>query len=120
MSKIRRYLAEIGARGGRKSRRKLDPETAREMVRVREAKRAERLAARAPAPRVVSARVVSLHSAEASEPPRLEGISERLALLATLSTQSWRLTGHPLPNEARASMRVTFRPLRAHPKRGAI
>lgn len=42
MSGIKRYLAEIGARGGRKSRRSLDPETAREMVRVREARRAFR------------------------------------------------------------------------------
>ena len=37
---VRRYLAEIGRRGGRKSRRTLDPETARNMVRVREARRA--------------------------------------------------------------------------------
>lgn len=42
MSAIRRYLAEIGARGGRKSRRTLSPETARAMVRVREARRAYR------------------------------------------------------------------------------
>ena len=42
MSEIRRYLAEIGARGGRKSRRALDPETARAMVKVREARRAFR------------------------------------------------------------------------------
>lgn len=41
-SEIRRYLAEIGRRGGRKSRRKLDPGTARDMVRVREARRAFR------------------------------------------------------------------------------
>lgn len=39
---IHSYLAEIGRRGGRKSRRKLDPETARAMVRVREARRAFR------------------------------------------------------------------------------
>ncbi len=39
---IQRYLAEIGRKGGRKSRRKLDPETARAMVRVREARRAYR------------------------------------------------------------------------------
>lgn len=37
---VREYLAEIGRRGGRKSRRTLDPETAREMVRIREARRA--------------------------------------------------------------------------------
>jgi len=41
-SNIQRYLAEIGRRGGRKSRRSLDPETARAMVRVREARRAYR------------------------------------------------------------------------------
>ena len=39
---VREYLAEIGRRGGLKSRRTLDPEAAREMVRVREARRAYR------------------------------------------------------------------------------
>lgn len=39
---IRRYLAEIGRRGGLKSRRRLSPETARSMVRLREARRAFR------------------------------------------------------------------------------
>ena len=42
MSTIRKYLAEIGRRGGLKSRRNLDPETARAMVHVREARRAFR------------------------------------------------------------------------------
>ena len=42
MSVIRRYLAAIGARGGRKSRRTLDADTARTMVRVRQARRAFR------------------------------------------------------------------------------
>ena len=37
---VRAYLAEIGRRGGQKSRRRLDPETARRMVAVREARRA--------------------------------------------------------------------------------
>ncbi len=36
------YLAEIGREGGRKSRRSLSPEDARNMVRVREARRAFR------------------------------------------------------------------------------
>jgi hypothetical protein len=40
MTEISRYLATIGARGGRKSRRRLDAETARAMVKVREARRA--------------------------------------------------------------------------------
>lgn len=39
---VRDYLSEIGRRGGRKSRRELDSESARAMVRVREAKRAYR------------------------------------------------------------------------------
>lgn len=40
--RVREYLAAIGRRGGRVSRRKLDSETARDMVRVREARRAFR------------------------------------------------------------------------------
>lgn len=40
--RTRAYLAEIGRRGGRKSRRRLEPETARDMVRLREARRAYR------------------------------------------------------------------------------
>ncbi len=40
--KARKYLAEIGRRGGRASRRTLSAEQAREMVRVREARRAYR------------------------------------------------------------------------------
>ena len=39
---VRQYLAKIGRTGGRKSRRTLDPEAARGMVRVREARRAYR------------------------------------------------------------------------------
>ena len=39
---IHNYLAEIGRKGGRKSRRSLDSETARAMVQVREARRAFR------------------------------------------------------------------------------
>lgn len=42
MTDIRKYFARIGARGGRKSRRALDADTARTMVKVREARRAFR------------------------------------------------------------------------------
>jgi len=41
-SMAKAYLAEIGRRGGKASRRALDPNVAREMVRVREARRAYR------------------------------------------------------------------------------
>jgi hypothetical protein len=37
---IRLYLSKIGRRGGRKSRRALSSDTARQMVRLREARRA--------------------------------------------------------------------------------
>ena len=40
---VRKYLSEIGRRGGQRSRRKLSPETAREMVKIREARRAYRI-----------------------------------------------------------------------------
>jgi hypothetical protein len=39
---IRKYLAEIGRKGGARSRRRLSAEEARAMVRVREARRAYR------------------------------------------------------------------------------
>lgn len=39
---VKSYLAHIGRRGGTTSRRKLSPEDARNMVRVREARRAFR------------------------------------------------------------------------------
>ena len=42
MNEISRYMAKIGSRGGRKSRRQLSSEDARAMVKVREARRAFR------------------------------------------------------------------------------
>jgi hypothetical protein len=44
VSAIARYLAEIGRRGGIRSRRVLDPDVARRMVAIREARRAARCA----------------------------------------------------------------------------
>lgn len=41
-SEVREYLSRIGAKGGRKSRRSLSPAKARDMVRLREARRAYR------------------------------------------------------------------------------
>lgn len=37
---VKKYLSQIGTKGGLKSRRKLDSETARQMVLLREARRA--------------------------------------------------------------------------------
>lgn len=42
MASVNKYLANIGRLGGLKSRRTLDPQTARAMVRIREARRAYR------------------------------------------------------------------------------
>jgi len=39
---IRKYLAEIGRKGGMKSRRTLDADQAKTMVKIREARRAYR------------------------------------------------------------------------------
>jgi hypothetical protein len=39
-SPITKYLSRIGRKGGLKSRRHLDPSTARQMVRLREARKA--------------------------------------------------------------------------------
>ena len=39
---IKKYLSEIGRKGGKASRRVLTPEQAREMVKAREKKRKER------------------------------------------------------------------------------
>lgn len=36
---INKYLAEVGSKGGRKSRRSLSPEQARAMVKAREKKK---------------------------------------------------------------------------------
>jgi hypothetical protein len=52
MSTLRKYFAEIGRRGGMKSRRTLDADTARRMVRAREARRAARLSGQAGQPRL--------------------------------------------------------------------
>lgn len=41
-NEIRKYLSSIGQRGGQKSRRVLSADAARDMVRVREARRAFR------------------------------------------------------------------------------
>ena len=42
MSDVRKYLAAIGRRGGIRSRRALEPDTARRMVAIREARRLAR------------------------------------------------------------------------------
>jgi len=52
----------------------------------------------------MSARVVPLRSAEASESRVAGTVEERLALVARLSREAWALTGRPLPSYTRATM----------------
>jgi hypothetical protein len=63
--------------------------------------------------REMTVRVVPLASREAGD-SRVGGTpSERLALLAELSSSAWALTGRPLPRYTRATTPVAIRPLRA-------
>jgi hypothetical protein len=74
MSELRRHLARIGAIGGRKSRRVLDPETARAMVRAREARRA-----------------IRANRARDRDRVRAMTPSEKLGLVHSLWRQAWAL-----------------------------
>src|SRR5687768_10205975 len=80
---VRNYFAEIGRRGGIKSRRILNPETARRMVEIREARRIARRAqshsAGTPADTSIAAQAVQDARWRRLSPP------EKLALVARLS-----------------------------------
>jgi hypothetical protein len=100
MSSVRKYLARIGSIGGRRSRRKLDAETARAMVRSRAARRA-------------------LRAVLAQDRERLCAMTatEKLALVHALWRQAWALAAagarsrHPDWTEAqvRSAVREVFR-----------
>lgn len=97
---LRRYLAEIGARGGRKSRRTLDRATARSMVRSREARRAIRRTAELDRQRL-----------------RRMTAAEKLRVMDALWRQAWSLAAagirarHPQWDESRVqeAVREAFR-----------
>lgn len=100
MKLVRQYLARIGAAGGRKSRRQLDGETARAMVRAREARRA-----------------IRANLARDRGRLRAMSASEKMALLHRLWRQAWELAAagerarHPDWTEAqvRVAVREIFR-----------
>ena len=56
--------------------------------------------------RVITVRIVPLHSREAEEAIVGGTAEERLALVARLSEAGWALTGRPVPEYSRASMPV--------------
>lgn len=62
----------------------------------------------------MTARVVSLWSAEAGD-ARMGGTAEeRVAAVAELTAEAWRLSGRPFPSYARATMPVVASTLRDH------
>jgi len=85
MSNIRAYLARIGRRGGIKSRRTLEPDVARRMVEIREARRVARRASTATqpggAPADTSITALAVHDALL----RRASPAEKLAQVARLS-----------------------------------
>ena len=54
----------------------------------------------------MTARVVSLHSREAAEPPCPATADARVALVARLAREAWRLAGVPVPTYDRGSMPI--------------
>lgn len=60
----------------------------------------------------MSARIVPLRSAEASEARVAGTVDERLALVARLSREAWALTGRAVPSYTRATMPVRITTLR--------
>jgi hypothetical protein len=91
----RRYLAEIGRRGGMRSRRTLSPEQARAMVAAREGRRRQTMAAGAPlltrCPDLPGADLV----AEGLRDLAAHRVSEA-ALLVSVAAPRLRLLGLPV------------------------
>ena len=85
MSNVRAYLAEIGRRGGTKSRRTLEPDVARRMVEIREARRAARRANTATRPGGAPADTSVAALAVQDALFRRASPAERLAQVARLS-----------------------------------
>ncbi|MGH7677692.1 MAG: hypothetical protein ACRENU_04440 [Gemmatimonadaceae bacterium] len=90
MSDVRRYLAKIGRRGGMRSRRVLDPQTARQMVDIRENRRAAKQAVLATGARTGARTVLVVDTApeaQAVQDALLRRMSHarKLALVASLS-----------------------------------
>ncbi|MEK7400848.1 MAG: hypothetical protein AABZ80_00645 [Gemmatimonadota bacterium] len=62
----------------------------------------------------ITARVVTLSSDEAGD-ARMGGTpNERVAAVAELTAEAWRLAGRPLPSYTRATMPVVVSTLRDH------
>ena len=62
----------------------------------------------------MTARVVPLGSPEAGDPRMGGTLEERVAAVAELSAEGWRLSGRPLPVYTRATMPVVLGTLKDH------
>lgn len=62
----------------------------------------------------VTARVVPLTSREAGDPRMGGTIEERVAAVAELTLEAWRLAGRPLPEYTRATMPIVVSTLKDH------
>ena len=95
----RQYLAEIGRRGGTRSRRALSTDQARAMVAAREARRAERVLLRSP----IGAVVIELPGFELVRDGVRDLAARReseAALLVSIAAPRLRLLGVRVPRPA--------------------
>jgi hypothetical protein len=63
----------------------------------------------------MTARVVPLSSPEANDSRMGGTVEQRLAAVAQLTAEAWRLSGRPLPTYTRATMPIVIATLRDHP-----
>jgi hypothetical protein len=121
MSTIHKYLAEIGRRGGIKSRRVLEPETARRMVAIREARRAARRLDDSPVPsRLAGTSADTTPTAQAVQDALQRRLSpaEKLAQVARLSRVVDLLSIEGLKRRHPTATTETIRDLRAELRLG--
>ena len=121
MFTIRDYLAEIGRRGGTKSRRTLDPETARRMVAIREGRRAARRLDHATAPsRLAGTPADTTAAAQVAQDALQRRLApvERLAQVARLSRMVDQLSIEGLRQRHPTATDDTIRDLRAEMRLG--
>ena len=121
MESLRDYLAEIGRRGGTRSRRVLEPETARRRVAIREARRAARRLERGtPPPRLGGTPADTTASAQAIQDALQRRLSpaEKLAQVARLSRMVDLLSIEGLEMRHPTATDETIRDLRAELRLG--
>jgi hypothetical protein len=121
VSSLREYFAEIGRRGGTRSRRVLEPETARRMVAIREARRAARRLDHGAPPRRLGGTPADTTAAAQSIQDALQRRlppAEKLAQVARLSRMVDLLSIEGLRRRHPTATDETIRDLRAELRLG--